>query len=174
FLRSHRSLTQTVGRAARNLNGQVIMSADKITDSMRLTIDETERRRKLQMDYNEALGITPAAIIKARNAIIGREADEEDFRPSRQQNARDKARDKEKNRKPASMPYVEEFSNKADIAADPVVAYMNPAELQRNINMLRQNMLKAAKEMEFMEAARLRDEIIKLEQRLASIENAAD
>ncbi|MDE5643283.1 MAG: excinuclease ABC subunit UvrB [Muribaculaceae bacterium] len=174
FLRSHRSLTQTVGRAARNLNGQVIMYADKITDSMRLTIDETERRRKLQMDYNEAHGITPAAIIKARNAIIGREADEEDFRPSRQQNARDKARDKEKNRKPASMPYVEEFSNKADIAADPVVAYMNPAELQRNINMLRQNMLKAAKEMEFMEAARLRDEIIKLEQRLASIENAAD
>ncbi|MBP2690421.1 MAG: excinuclease ABC subunit UvrB, partial [Muribaculaceae bacterium] len=72
FLRSHRSLTQTVGRAARNLNGEVIMYADKITDSMRLTIDETERRRSLQLAYNEEHGITPTAIVKARNAIIGR------------------------------------------------------------------------------------------------------
>ena len=70
FLRSHRSLTQTVGRAARNLNGTVIMYADKITDSMRLTIEETERRRSLQLEYNEQNGITPQAIVKARQIII--------------------------------------------------------------------------------------------------------
>lgn len=72
------------------------------------------------------------------------------------------------------MPYIEEFDNSVNIAADPVVAYMNPAELQRTINLMRQNMLKAAKEMEFMEAARLRDEILKLEQRLAETNNAAN
>ena len=76
FLRSHRSLTQTVGRAARNLNGMVIMYADKITDSMRLTIEETERRRAKQLAYNEAHGITPQAIVKARNRIIGLDTDE--------------------------------------------------------------------------------------------------
>ena len=77
FLRSHRSLTQTVGRAARNINGEVIMYADKITESMQQTIDETERRRSLQLDYNEKNGITPQAIIKARNSIIGMDAPEE-------------------------------------------------------------------------------------------------
>ena len=77
FLRSHRSLTQTVGRAARNLNGEVIMYADKITESMQLTIDETERRRSLQLAYNEQHGITPTAIIKARNAIIGHETEDD-------------------------------------------------------------------------------------------------
>ncbi len=80
FLRSHRSLTQTVGRAARNLKGEVIMYADKITDSMRLTIEETERRRAKQLAYNEEHGITPQAIVKARNRIIG--IDDEDVRPS--------------------------------------------------------------------------------------------
>lgn len=179
FLRSHRSLTQTVGRAARNLNGQVIMYADKITDSMQQTIDETDRRRKLQMEYNEAHNITPTAIIKARNAIIGKEVDEDELtapRPGRQLNAKEKRQVKEKVAKsaPTPMPYIEEFDNSANIAADPVVAYMNPAEMQRTINLMRQNMLKAAKEMEFMEAARLRDEILKLEQRLAEISNAAN
>lgn len=77
FLRSHRSLTQTVGRAARNLNGTVIMYADKITDSMRLTIEETERRRAIQLAYNEEHGITPQAIVKARQAIIGIDEDTE-------------------------------------------------------------------------------------------------
>ena len=76
FLRSHRSLTQTVGRAARNLNGTVIMYADKITDSMQQTIDETTRRRAMQLAYNEEHGITPQAIVKARNAIIGLDTDE--------------------------------------------------------------------------------------------------
>ena len=76
FLRSHRSLTQTVGRAARNLNGKVIMYADKVTESMQLTIDETERRRGIQMAYNEAHNITPQAIVKARNKIVGLDAPE--------------------------------------------------------------------------------------------------
>ena len=155
------------------------MYADKITDSMQQTIDETDRRRKLQMEYNEAHNITPTAIIKARNAIIGKEVDEDELtapRPGRQLNAKEKRQVKEKVAKsaPTPMPYIEEFDNSANIAADPVVAYMNPAEMQRTINLMRQNMLKAAKEMEFMEAARLRDEILKLEQRLAEISNAAN
>ena len=179
FLRSHRSLTQTVGRAARNLNGEVIMYADKITDSMRLTIDETERRRAIQLEYNEKNGITPKAIVKARNAIVSLELEEVDTeatakakgRPERQTNARDK-RDKAAKRAAAvrePVPYASEYTATVDIAADPVVAYMNPDELQRSINRLRGDMLKAAKDMEFITAARLRDEIIKLEQRLETI-----
>ena len=170
FLRSHRSLTQTVGRAARNLNGEVIMYADKITDSMRLTIEETERRRAIQLAYNEAHGITPQAIVKARNSIVGMEKEEVDMDATsrsrfsgRQQNARDKARNN------APAPYIEEFGTNIDIAADPVVAYMSADELRRSITRLRGDMLKAAKEMEFITAARLRDEIIKLELKLESM-----
>lgn len=173
FLRSHRSLTQTVGRAARNLNGEVIMYADKITDSMRQTIDETERRRKIQLEYNEAHGITPTAIVKARNAIVGLEKEEIDIdapaaRPARQLNAKEKRQQREQSRtrQPQPLPYASEFSTSVDIAADPVVAYMNPDEMQRSINRLRAEMLKAAKDMEFITAARLRDEIIKLEAKL--------
>lgn len=172
FLRSHRSLTQTVGRAARNINGQVIMYADRITESMQQTIDETDRRRKMQLDYNEAHGITPTAIIKARNAIIGHETDEDlaerkpGRQPQRQQNAKDK---RERQRSGAKPLYANEFSQTVDIAADPVIPYMNRDELQRSITRLRTQMLEAAKEMEFIEAARLRDEIIKMEQRLESM-----
>ncbi|MDE6703450.1 MAG: excinuclease ABC subunit UvrB [Muribaculaceae bacterium] len=165
FLRSHRSLTQTVGRAARNLNGEVIMYADKITDSMQQTIDETERRRSLQLAYNEQHGITPTAIIKARNAIIGRET--EDDVPSvgsRYQSSQgNRRREKEK------PMYASEFSTTVDIAADPVIGYMNAEELQRSINRMRAEMLEAAKKMEFIEAARLRDEVIKMEQRLETM-----
>lgn len=170
FLRSHRSLTQTVGRAARNLNGMVIMYADKITDSMRQTIDETDRRRTMQLKYNEEHGITPAAIIKARKAIIGHE-DEEDrpAKPAKQLNAKDKRARAERAAKTKVKEYtaIEEFN--PSIAADPVTEYMNKEELQRFINVLRSDMLKAAKDMEFMEAARLRDQIIKLEMKVEQL-----
>ena len=166
FLRSHRSLTQTVGRAARNLNGEVIMYADKITESMQLTIDETERRRSLQLAYNEEHGITPTAIIKARNAIIGRETDDDvAASTTKYQQTKQSSRRREKE-KPL---YASEFSTTVDLAADPVIGYMNAEELQRSINRMRAEMLEAAKKMEFIEAARLRDEVIKMEQRLEAM-----
>lgn len=170
FLRSRRSLTQTVGRAARNLNGEVIMYADKITDSMQLTIDETERRRSLQLAYNEANGITPTAIVKARNAIIGLESDDSANRKSsRCDSHRGEGREQRRGRGDSRILYGEEFSTSVDIAADPVVPYMNKDELTRSVNRLREEMLTAAKNMEFIEAARLRDEIIKLEARLETM-----
>ena len=167
FLRSHRSLTQTVGRAARNLNGEVIMYADKITESMQLTIDETERRRSLQLAYNEQHGITPTAIIKARNAIIGHETEDDVASSSL---SRQKIR-QERKRGTERPLYASEFSTTVDIAADPVIQYMNPDELQRSITRMRGEMLEAAKKMEFIEAARLRDEIIKMEHRLETMKN---
>lgn len=162
FLRSHRSLTQTVGRAARNLNGKVRMYADKITDSMQLTIDETNRRRGLQLEYNEAHGITPQAIVKARNRIIGVDRNDSD----KKQIAGNLKHGK---KEPiASTPYYEqELSTTVSIAADPVIAYMNPEDLERTITLRRMEMVEAAKKMEFIEAARLRDEIIKLEELLS-------
>ena len=167
FLRSHRSLTQTVGRAARNLNGEVIMYAHKITESMQLTIDETERRRSLQLAYNEQHGITPTAIIKARNAIIGHETEDDVASSSL---SRQKIR-QERKRGTERPLYASEFSTTVDIAADPVIQYMNPDELQRSITRMRGEMLEAAKKMEFIEAARLRDEIIKMEHRLETMKN---
>lgn len=140
FLRSHRSLTQTVGRAARNLNGTVIMYADKITESMRLTIDETNRRRSIQLAYNESHGITPQAIIKAKNQKISSQYNKVELTPK---------------------PYATE--SRFDSVADPVISYMNKDELIRTIENLRINMVDAAKNMEFIEAARIRDEILNLE-----------
>lgn len=165
FLRSHRSLTQTVGRAARNLNGTVIMYADKITDSMKLTIEETERRRSLQLAYNEEHGITPQAIVKARQAIIG--IDDEDTVPVHNTKSSGKhEKGKSDNKK---VPYLNEYTRTVNIAADPVIPYMNKAELQRAITRLRGEMVEAAKRMEFMEAARMRDEIMKMEDHLNTL-----
>ena len=183
FLRNHRSLTQTVGRAARNLNGEVIMFADKITESMQRTIDETERRRSLQMKYNEEHNITPTAIIKARNAIVGIDDTEEIELPSEayrrsrevQMTSKEKRRERERAGQPRGarqtqpVPYMGEYAAAADIAADPVVALMSRNDLERQVNRLREEMLAAAKAMEFMEAARLRDEIIKLEKHLETM-----
>ena len=148
FLRSHRSLTQTVGRAARNLNGAVIMYADKMTDSMQLTIDETNRRREKQLVYNEAHGITPQAINKARRDILTR-SDKEQATP---------------------VPYAREYTSAINIAADPVVAYMSVPQLRKAIERTRKDMLEAARQMDFIEAARLRDEMLKLEDKLKTID----
>ena len=137
FLRSHRSLTQTAGRAARNLNGKVIMYADKITDSMKQTIDETTRRRIKQLAYNEQNGITPTQIIKASRSMMG-----------------------DINTK-SGKAYVE--PENIDIAADPIVKYMNKQAMEKAIENTRHKMEKAAKELDFKEAARLRDEMFMLQ-----------
>ncbi len=171
FLRSHRSLTQTVGRAARNLNGRVIMYADKITDSMQQTIDETNRRRTLQLAYNEEHGITPQAIIKARNRIIGKEEEAPSTaKPQGQKPRKQEGKGVAASRRPAASPYELEFSTNVDIAADPVIPYMNADELRRSIDRLRLEMVEQAKKMEFIEAARLRDEMLKMQAKLDEME----
>lgn len=151
FLRSHRSLTQTVGRAARNLNGTVIMYADKITDSMRLTIEETERRRSIQLAYNEQHCITPQPIVKARTPIIGQE-----------KKSTEKVEPKQKSSKKA-VTYDRDFSETESIAADPVIAYMSETELKKSIEKVRAEMIEAAKNMDFISAAQLRDEMLRME-----------
>ena len=151
FLRSHRSLTQTAGRAARNLNGMVIMYADKITESMQKTIDETNRRREKQLAYNEANHITPQAIQKARNSILTKEADVQ-------------------TEKGQPILYKEEYDiSHVNIAADPVVQYMNKDQLKKAIENTRKAMVEAAKRMEFIEAAQYRDELVKLQDRYDSL-----
>ncbi|MDE7334724.1 MAG: UvrB/UvrC motif-containing protein, partial [Muribaculaceae bacterium] len=165
FLRSHRSLTQTVGRAARNLNGRVIMYADKVTDSMRQTIEETERRRSMQLAYNEEHGITPQAIVKARNRIVGIDRDAiEDLTPAgRIDKTKGRGATAPKPRKTEPLPYEQEYTASVNLAADPVVAYMTPVEMRKNIENLRRQMMAAAKKMDFLEAARLRDEMLKMQ-----------
>lgn len=166
FLRSHRSLTQTVGRAARNLNGTVIMYADKITDSMQQTIDETSRRRAMQLAYNEEHGITPQAIIKARNSIIGLETEDESPTPRGGKHSQG-AQKSSRQSKP--IPYAEEYSTKVNLAADPVMPYLSPDALQKLITKRRLEMVDAAKRMDFIEAARLRDEVLAMEDRLSKM-----
>jgi len=166
FLRSHRSLTQIVGRAARNLNGTVIMYADRVTDSMQQTIDETERRRALQLKYNDEHGIIPQAIVKSRVPIIG--VDGRDDSDGQKPMA---GRKKDHSQKPSLSLYERERSLEVDIAADPVIPYMTATELERSIERMRLEMVDAAKKMEFIEAARLRDEVLKMEHRLNELNN---
>lgn len=142
FLRNQRSLVQTIGRAARNVNGRVIMYADKTTESMQQAIDETNRRRKIQLDYNLANGITPQTIIRSKDSILGQT----------------KVADSKKSGK---RYYVE--NEETSLAADPVVAYLGKEELVKMADQTRKAMEKAAKELEFMEAARLRDEYLALQ-----------
>lgn len=143
FLRSHRSLTQTAGRAARNVNGKVIFYADKMTDSMKKTITETNRRREKQMAYNEAHGIQPRQVQKNSTSVLGK-----DIRA-----AEPKA-------------YVEPSTS--SVAADPVVQYMTKPQLEKAIGQTKKAMQEAAKKLEFLEAAQLRDELIKLEELLTT------
>lgn len=145
FLRSTRSLTQTAGRAARNLHGKVIMYADKITDSMQRTIEQTNYRREKQLAYNEANNITPTQIVKSRESILGQT----------------KVADNNFNFDKAAKAYAER--DMADIAADPVVQYMSAEQLEKAIAKTRKEMEKAAKELDFISAARLRDELFGLE-----------
>jgi excinuclease ABC subunit B len=139
FLRNQRSLVQTIGRAARNENGRVIMYADNVTESMRLAIDETNRRRKIQIDYNIENGITPTTIVRSKESSLGQ------IKATRKY-------------------YVEQ--EEASLAADPVVAYLSKDQLQKMADRTRKAMDKAAKELEFMEAAKLRDEYLAIQKLL--------
>jgi excinuclease ABC subunit B len=143
FLRSHRSLVQTIGRAARNQNGKVIMYADKMTESMRVAIEETNRRRYTQMAYNTEHGITPITITRSKEAIMGQT----------------KVADSKKGSNKKYYVEPEETS----IAADPVVAYLDKDKLGKLIEQTKRKMEKAAKDLDFMEAAKLRDEMVELE-----------
>lgn len=143
FLRDIRSLIQTIGRAARNENGKVLMYADNITGSMQKAIDETRRRRSIQMAYNEEHGITPKTILKSTEAIMG------------QTSVADV-----KGRK------VYTGRETVDVAADPLVAYMNKDQLQKLVLETQRKMEQAAKDMDFLEAARFRDEYLQLKEKL--------
>jgi excinuclease ABC subunit B len=145
FLRSERSLIQTIGRAARNDRGRVIMYADKVTESMRITIEETDRRREKQIAYNTLHGITPITVGKSREAII-EQTSVVDFKGGIQR------------------AYVDNME--ATLAADPIVQYMSKPELKKAIENTRKQMVTAAKEMDFLAAARLRDEMFALEKML--------
>lgn len=142
FLRSHRSLTQTAGRAARNINGKVIFYADKITESMQQTIDETNRRREKQLAYNERHGITPKQIVKNTVSVLG---------GGRLQTATE------------TYAYVEP---EPSLVADPVVQYMTRPQLEKAIAQARKQMTEAAKKLDFLEAAQYRDEMLKLQDML--------
>lgn len=149
FLRNERSLVQTIGRAARNSEGRVIMYADKVTDSMQSAIDETNRRRVKQKAYNEAHGITPTTVIKSRDRIMGQT----------------KVADSKRNAKI----YVENNPEEVDVAADPVIQYLSRDKLEKLIKQTQKRMEAAAKELNFMEAARLRDEWMGLQKRLETL-----
>ncbi len=142
FLRSERSLIQTIGRAARNDRGRVIMYADKITDSMQITMDETNRRRDIQISYNTEHGLTPRTVGKTRNEIL-EQTSVMDFKGGVQR------------------AYVE--TDMVTLAADPIVQYMTKPDLKKSIENTKKDMLAAAKNMDFLLAAKLRDEMFALE-----------
>ncbi|MEM6723504.1 MAG: helicase-related protein, partial [Bacteroidota bacterium] len=145
FLRNTRSLTQTAGRAARNSEGLVIMYADKVTDSMQRTIDETNRRRAIQIAYNEKHGIVPQTVHKSKEEIL-KQSSVLDIRES-EQNA-----------------YIE--PEELDVAADPVVAYMDKDQLERAVKDTEKKMKAAAKDLDFIAAAQYRDELFALQKTL--------
>ncbi len=151
FLRSHRSLTQTAGRAARNVNGKVIMYADTITESMQRTIDETARRRTIQLKYNEDHNITPQQIRKAITSALptGKDTEETTTTPST-----------------TTGRYVYTEPETAAMAADPIIRSMSKEELQKSIDNTTALMQQAAKDLDFMQAAQYRDEIIRLQKEL--------
>ena len=150
FLRSHRSLTQTAGRAARNVNGKVIMYADNITESMQRTIDETARRRTIQLQYNADHNITPRQIVKAITSALPTSKETEPT-TSMQKTA-------------AQRVYIEPEG--ASFAADPIVRSMSKEELQKSIANTTALMKQAAKDLDFMQAGQYRDEIIRLQKEL--------
>ncbi len=143
FLRSHRSLTQTAGRAARNVNGKVIFYADKITASMQLTIDETNRRREKQLAYNEAHGITPTQVKRNTSSLLSE-------------------------KEPLSLDPYAYVEPQPSLVADPVINYMTRPQLEKAIERTRKQMTEAAKKLEFIEAAQFRDELLKLQDLLAT------
>jgi excinuclease ABC subunit B len=149
FLRSERSLTQTAGRAARNINSKVIMYADSITGSMRRSIDENERRRVIQLRYNEENGITPRQIVKSMSQVLGQTA-VMDIKGG------------------SGKAYI--GKEEIDIAADPVFSYMGREDLEKAVRKTRKAMDEAVKDLDFIEAARLRDEMFALESRIKTLE----
>ena len=148
FLRSHRSLTQTAGRAARNVNGKVIMYADTITESMQKTIDETERRRLIQMKYNEEHGITPQQIKKSIKSLLTNDTANNNTT------------------KEYSISENELNSNKVMLAADEIVVKMSKEQLRKSIQYTTELMKQAAKDLDFLQAAQYRDELLKLQEQL--------
>lgn len=151
FLRDIRSLIQTIGRAARNSNGKVIMYADRMTGSMQKAIDETNRRRIIQMEYNEKHGITPTTILKSKEAIM-EQTSIADLKPS------------------TKGYYI--GPEKISLAADPIMAYMGKPQLESMLKDAKSSMEKAASELDFLQAARFRDEMNQLKERIEELAKA--
>jgi excinuclease ABC subunit B len=148
FLRNQRSLVQTIGRAARNVNGKVLMYADSVTESMQTAIDETNRRRRIQVEYNKANGIEPQTVKKSKASIL----------------EQTKVAD---SKKAGKKYYVEQ--DRPTLAADPLMEYLNEDQLKSLLDQTRRKMERAAKDLDFMEAARLRDELFELEKKYKSV-----